>query len=180
MIKMHDNKKVVYNLPSKWLAFIIVYLIILFAAGIFFTIFIIINLQYLSTKNVMTYTLINSLALCLLFCSMKYIRKLYKAGIENRIDTRSTSIIKSLGNILYFVFRPLFSCAFTIMGLLTMLSGILVITVSINYIVNERFLYVASIMSGCIGYSIGTVLDKYQILSERIINNNFNNKENIK
>ena len=44
-----------------------------------------------------------------------------------------------------------------------------IVTGSLNYVLNEKFIYMCMIASSCIGYSIGKMIDKFENVSEKQI-----------
>ena len=61
--------------------------------------------------------------------------------------------------------------------IISLLSGMLVIIGNLDYIINEKFLYLCVILSSYIGYSIGHVLDKFEISSQEKIKGDKDNGE---
>ena len=97
-------------------------------------------------------------------------KRLYKACITDRI-IECYSTFGQLGNIVYFVLRPFYSFVFVITMIFALLSGMFVITGNLDYIINEKFLYLCVILSSFIGYSVGHVLDKFELYSKEKIEN---------
>jgi len=54
-----------------------------------------------------------------------------------------------------------------------MLAGLVFVTTSIYYIVNEKFLYLCAVISSFIGFSVGKVLDGFESLNSKKINKLF-------
>lgn len=125
-------------------------------------------LESLEKSEIIRYTILSSLTISLTTCALQYIRRLYKACIEERIDTIACPI-RSTGNIMYFLSRPLFSLVFSLLFIISVLAGYLVIGGTLDVIINENFLYMCVIISSFIGFSVGKVLDYYKSISENTV-----------
>ena len=101
--------------------------------------------------------------------SIKYIKRLYKACITGRVIEITTKF-GEIGNFIYFLLRPIFALVFTIVMIFTLLSGMFIVTGSLDYIINEKFLYLCAILSSFIGFSTGHMLDKFETIAEKEIN----------
>lgn len=109
-----------------------------------------------------------SLAFSTMLCAVQYTKRLYKACITDRINT-SSDVFVQIGNVAYFISRPFFACAFSIFCVYVLLSGMYIVTGSLDYILNEKFLYLCVVISAIIGFSVGKVMDKFEsICSEKI------------
>lgn len=124
----------------------------------------------LSQTQLLTYTFIASLSVSGMLCSIQYIKRLYKACMTDRVDL-SDDKLKRIGNMMYFLLRPLFSFVFVIVMIFAILSGMFIVTGSLDYILNEKFLYLCVILSSFIGFSIGKLLDKFETMSNEKIEN---------
>ncbi|MDY3275703.1 MAG: hypothetical protein SOX33_07865 [Agathobacter sp.] len=119
-------------------------------------------------SEIMMHTLMASFATCLMTCSMQYIKRLYKAGIYNRIirsDEKNSGRV--IGTFSYFLLRPLFACVFVIIAIVALKGGIIVVLTTDKFMENERFFYVSVVMSACIGFSVGKVIDAFENFAER-------------
>lgn len=68
-----------------------------------------------------------------------------------------------------FVSRPLYAFVFSIISIYCLLSGLFIVTGNVDYIINEKFLYLCAIISSFIGYSVGHVLDRFETISQEQI-----------
>lgn len=123
-----------------------------------------------NNRKLIIETLKTSLSVSGMLCGLQYIQRLYKACIAHRIVGNIT-ISGRMGNIMYFVIRPICSFAFVIVMIFALLSGMYIVTGNLDYVINEKFLYLCVIFSSFIGYSIGRVLDKFGIISNKQIEN---------
>lgn len=168
---MKKSDSLLYQLTIKETIIIFTYYFIILLAGMLISIHIICNIaEDKNNQQLITTTIKASLSVSGIFCSMKYIKRLYKACITNRIICKSTTIGR-LGNIMYFIFRPFYSFAFVIIMIFALLSQMFIVTGSFDNIINERFLYLCIISSSFIGYSIGNLIDKFEDISNKKINN---------
>lgn len=168
---MRKSDSLSFELSKPALITLFIYFSILLLTGIVFSILIMCNLP--TNENVslvIRKTILSSLSVSAMMCSMQYIKRLYKACITDRIIGCS-SPFGQLGNIVYFLLRPIYSFAFVIIMMFSFLSGMFVITGNLDYIINEKFLYLCVILASCIGYSVGDVLDKFEMSSKEKIEN---------
>ena len=168
-VVMREYEKTVYTLSNKAIGFLLFYYTVILIGGLIFTVSIACSLSSEMDKSILLYnTFLNSVSVSSVLCSIQYIRRIYKACITERIDVENHTY-KSIGYVLYFFFRPFFAAAFSIVAVFAMLSGMFVVTSNLDYILNEKFLYICTIVSAFIGYSIGSVVNKFeQIGTDRI------------
>lgn len=167
-MKKFDEKK--YELSFGKVVFLYIFYFLIMTVGITVLAVVLCN-DYANstTKDILAKTIYASLSSSGMLCSIKYIKKLYKACINLRVVTNENSI-RQLGNLAYFIFRPLFSCAFAVIAIAALLSGLFIVTGGLDYIINEKFLFLCIIVSSIIGFSTGTLLEKFESLSEKTIN----------
>ena len=128
------------------------------------------NIPLTDNDAIIIKTIIASLSVSGMLCCLQYIKRLYKACITDRI-IECSSVFGQLGNVIYFILRPFYSFVFVIVMIFAILSGMFVITGNLDYIINEKFLYLSVILSSYIGYSVGHVLDKFEKTSKEKIEN---------
>lgn len=169
---MEKKNEIIYCLSRRMVIFLFFYYSIYLILGGFFSVAIAQTLtQELNTQEILEKSFFISIAVSGMLCSIQYIIKLYKACITERIYLVKEDGLKRLGNNAYFIFRPLFAIAFSIVMVFGMLSGMYAVTGSLDYILNEKFIYLCVIMSGFIGFSIGKVIDKFNNISSEKIKN---------
>ncbi|MDL2236416.1 hypothetical protein LJC56_01075 [Christensenellaceae bacterium OttesenSCG-928-K19] len=175
---MDTEKKLKYLLTEKSIKSIFRYLIVLLLIGICGSIYVFIKINEIQQNDILLYTIIVSISVCLMFCSIKYIRKLYLACIESRIERPEDDMIhRSMGVAIYFYLRPAFAVVFVIIAIFAMLAGLLIVTSSLDYVLNNKFLYLSVIVSSFIGYSIGSVMDRFGDYSQKQVEKTFNQKQ---
>lgn len=176
------QKNLHYTLTKKTFIFLVVYYCILLIAGITFCVYVLSQVTELVSKNLLLWTSLCSIASSATFSSIHYLKIIYKASITERIDSPNGMSLCHAGNVIYFVSRPIFAIAFSIITIFAMVGGLIIITTSLEYIINERFLYLSVAISSIIGFSTGTVLDKFNLISKQQIEKNLfvcnENKEN--
>lgn len=149
-----------------------IYYFLLLVSGGYISIEIAITLTATLTKTqILKDSFYVSISASGMLCSMQYIKRLYKACITGRIDMAEKDIMKQIGNMTYFIFRPFFAFGFSIIMVFAMLSGMFVVTGNLDYILNEKFVYFCMIFASFIGYSIGKLTDKFGDISVEKINN---------
>ena len=168
-----DKKShLIYTLSRKALTCIIIYFTLLLIGGVILSVYTLSNIDTLVNKNLLLWTSVCSVGVSCVFSSIQYLKVLYKACITNRIGDPNNKSYEQIGNIVYFISRPIFASAFTVILIFSMLSGLIVVTSSVYYVINDRFLYLSVITSSIVGFSIGTVLDKFELFSKKQISKN--------
>lgn len=174
---MPDVKKrqsLLYTLNKKSFATLIIFFILLLLGGIAISVYVLAKKDILLDNNMILWVAIASIGGCVSLCSMQYIHVLYKIAIRGQIVAPQKGEYAHIGNILYFVTRPLFAIVFSMFVIFGILGGLIVITSSLTYVINERFLYLSYSLSCFIGFSVGKVLERFTVFSERRV------KESIK
>lgn len=153
------------------LIFLFIYYLVILACGGMLAIRIACCLmQEMNQEQIMKGAFIISIAVSGMLCSIQYIKRLYKACLTGRIKTND-DIVKCIGNITYFIFRPFFAFAFSIVMVFMLLSGMFIVTGNLDYILNRKFVYLCVILSSFLGYSVGSLLDRFEKVSEEKISN---------
>jgi hypothetical protein len=166
-----------YILSKFWLWFIIIYFIAIILSGIIVSIMILSNISNFVLKNILLYTSFVSIAVSAMLCSVQYLRRLYKACLGGGMQlVKSDDEIKQFGYIMYFILRPIYAIVFVLIAVFALLAGIIFV-VPIDYNINERFLYLCVVMASIIGFSIGRILDGFETLSSKHINNIFSSAD---
>ena len=168
-MKKHEGLE--YFLSKNLLIFLFTYYMLILIGGCASTIYIGCSLtEQITQALLLLKTFIISLSVSGMLCSIQYIKRLYKACITGRINTQPDTF-KRIGILAYFISRPFFACVFSVIAIFCLLSGMFIITGSLDYILNKKFLYLCVIISAIIGFSIGKVFDKFEgICMERIEN----------
>jgi len=167
-----------YILSKCWLRFIICYYITLLLIGISVSIIILANITGFVLENIHLYTSIVSIAVSVMLCSVQYLRRLYKACLSGGIQhVKPDDEIKQFGYVMYFILRPVYAIVFVLIAVFALLAGIIIVA-PIDFKINERFLYLCVVMASFIGFSIGRILDRFETLSSKHINNIFHSMEN--
>ena len=166
---MKKSDSLTFELSKPAIIGLFIYYIVVLLSGLCCAIYVMCNLPIEADKTtVIIKTIIASLSVSGMLCCLQYIKRLYKACITNRI-VECSSAFGQIGNIIYFVLRPFYSFVFVVVMLFSILSGMFVITGNLDYIINEKFLYLSVILSSYIGYSVGHVLDKFEATSKEKI-----------
>ena len=161
-----------YDLSKGNVITLFVYYIILIAGGIFGSVVTILQLvqNEMPTKVLLQNTIIASFSVSIMLNGVQYCKRLYKACITERIIL-SEKPFGTLGNLMYFILRPLYALVFTVVMIFALLSGMFIVTGNLDYIINERFLYLCAVLSSFIGFSTGHLLDKFEAISHKKIEN---------
>lgn len=166
---MKKSDTLEYELSKKSVILIFLYFFLLLAGGGITLIVLLLHLFDDNTlKHLIVKTILSSLSASSMLCSTQYIKRLYKACITGRV-IECKSFFRCFGNIIYFLTRPFFAYAFVILMIFSLLSGMFLVTGSLDYIINEKFLYLCVILSSFIGYSIGHIIDKFEIISKETV-----------
>lgn len=168
---MRKSDNLVYNLSKRMLIFLFIYYFIILISGGIFAIIIACNLMgEVEQKQIMKLAFVVSIAVSGMLCSVQYIKRLYKACLTDRIEING-NVLKCIGNVTYFLFRPLFAFAFSIVMVFMLLSGMFVVTGNLDYILNKKFVYLCVVLSSFLGYSIGNLLDRFEKISKEKVAN---------
>lgn len=167
-----DNKPLDYHIPQGWVIFIFVYYFALILGGAIFVLyFLLYGIQgELSQESVREYTFYVSMLSSAMLTGVRYSQKLYKACIDGRVSFESNNKSVIIGNVLYFLLRPIYSVVFTIMFVICLIGGLKFLVGGMDCTINERMVYLSAIVSGIIGFSIGNVLDLFDVFSKEQIN----------
>lgn len=166
---MRKSDTLVFALRKNWIIFLFIYFSLFILIGSIVSIVGVCDLK----SDMDKYTLLRqtfklSVSTSGMLCAVQYIRRLYKACISGRVDINSDTI-QVLGTVAYFVFRPVFTFCFVVILIIGALSGMFIVTGSLDYVLNEKFIYMCMIVSSCIGYSIGKMIDKFEKVSDKQI-----------
>ena len=171
---MQKHEKLEYTLSKKMVISLFVYYLLILVCGCIISIHIGYSLTTpIDQSLLLRKTFIISLSVSGMLCSVQYIKRLYKACITERMDSQPNAY-KKIGNAMYFISRPFFAFVFSVIAVFFMLSGMFIVTGSLDYILNilnEKFLYLCVISSAIIGFSVGKVLDKFESISAERIEN---------
>ena len=127
-------------------------------------------------SDVMFFTIIAAQGAGVGMCCIQYIRKIYKACINNRIDHNINNKLQKFGFFVYFLARPLFASMFILLTISLIKAGVIAVTGLDCYTQNDKFLYICVMIASCIGFSVGRVMDAFEGFSGRKINCYFGDK----
>lgn len=176
MSQKAKSENIRYTLSKKSYITLILYFIIILILGLSGCIIIFAHMESLLQNNLLLWTVICSLCSTCSFSAIHYIKVLYKAAITERIDISNDNSLLKIGNIVYFTTRPIFAIAFSVILVIGLMGGIVILTPSIEFIINERFLYLSVILSSIIGFATGNVLDSYSFFSKERVEKFFESK----
>lgn len=166
---MGRNNKKIYNLSQNSIFFLCTYYLFLIIGGCIMSVIIGINsINYVDEKLILKASFELSISFSAVTSSIKYIRKIYIACITGKINIEN-NIIRSMGNFIYFFFRPLFSMAFSVLLVYALVSGMLGIIGGLEIILSFKFVYLCAVLSAVLGFSIGDVIDKFGDMSREKI-----------
>ncbi len=166
-MEKQKDKNIIYTLSQNWIYFLYVYFTLVIISCLIITILLLSKFcESNEDNNIIKSTLLLSLSTSGMLSGVCYNYKLYKACIEKMIEKEIDSI-QLTGNIAYFILRPLFSMVFSIVGVIGMLGGMFIVTGNLDYILNEKFMYLSIFLSCMIGFSTGDFMDKFRIFSKK-------------
>ncbi|MBS7132442.1 MAG: hypothetical protein KH116_16055 [Clostridium sp.] len=166
------------EITSKGITFLLFYFPLLLTLSIITTVYIIIqnNGIILNTSttgsnkifyNQITLSLIGSISTNLMACSIFYIRKIYKILLSSNFVIQNDSSLKTLGTILYFAIRPIFSISFTLLLIIGLKAGLINIFQN-NNTISSSFTDICMFVSFFIGFSSGKFLESIEKKSHSI------------
>lgn len=166
-----EKPELKYHIPKNWLIFLYVYYFILVIIGVIF----ILDILWYKMKPDITpilikkYTFIVSMLSSAMMAGVCYSRKLYKACIDGNLQYQNDNSAVIIGNIVYFFLRPIYAVVFTVVFVICIIAGFLFIMNGVDFVINERMVYFAAVTSSFIGYSVGNVLDMFELHSSEKI-----------
>ena len=169
MNKKKSNQ--IYVLSSKKIILLTVYYVVVVLASLTTLLWIMAISSKIASERILFCTGVSSIAAASMLCCVQYLKRLYKACIDLRINEPETaSDLRQLGSVLYFMLRPLYAAVFAVLAIFALLAGVIMVT-AVDFELNSRFLYLCVIVSGIIGFSVGQVLDAFGSISEMRIKN---------
>lgn len=160
-----------YKLSKKLINFLFLYYGALLIACIILSIRIFIALfDGINDNCILHLSFISSIISAIMMCSVNYIRKLYKNLIAGNVSIEEKDTAVLIGCFAYFFFRPFFAIALVIIVIVAILSGAFMVIGSLDYIINQKFLFLCYVIAGFVGYSTGITLDKFERISKENIN----------
>jgi hypothetical protein len=160
-----------YTLSQRWLYIIVGYYLTILLCGIVVSIVIIANISGFVSDNVLLYTTFASIAVAVMLCSVQYLKRIYKACLNNRmLPLKPDETIKQFGNIMYFILRPIYAIIFVLIFEFVLLSGVIIV-VPVDFKINERFFYLCIVIASFIGFSIGRILDRFEAFTSKQVDN---------
>ena len=175
-----ENNYFKSEITSKGILFLLFYFPTLLIVSIIFTIIInlvnngIISSQYITISNQIPLAIFGSISINLMGCSIFYIRKIYKILLSSSFTVQSKGSLKTLGTILYFIMRPVFSICFTLLLIIGLKAGLINIFQN-NNTINSSFTDLCMFISFFIGFSSGKFLESIEKKSENIAESLLNN-----
>ncbi|WP_026473213.1 hypothetical protein [Alkaliflexus imshenetskii] len=145
------------NLTDKWSVGIFIYYSLLFLASLGLLI-----CYFSSSIQQETDVYLYSSLAGLLGASIFYIRKLYKDCFMDNKVSQEDNKLKRIATVIYFVSRPFFAVAFSIMIIIGIKAGFIIISTSENAINMENFIYVSVFLSFIGGFRVGKVINKFE------------------
>ena len=161
-----ENNELKYYMSKGWVRGLFIYYLLLIIIGIAFMLKAFLSLNESENDYVISTFLVSILS-SMTFSSIYYSKKMYKACIDGRLLFENDNKAILLGNSMYFFLRPIFSVAFSVMFVICILGGAFFLMNGLDYVINDRMVYLSAIVSSAIGYSIGNVLDKFGTLSKK-------------
>lgn len=160
---IHSNNKT-YALSRKTLGFLFVYYSVLIVAGIIIASYILAEVAGTRETYLIPRIVIISLSMSSMFSAIRYAKVLYTACIRGYICDKK-DYNEYVGNLVYFLHRPIYAMALSILSTAAFMGGFVSITGNLDFFINERFVYLMAITSAIIGFSGGNILDKFNDIS---------------
>jgi amino acid permease len=145
------------NISNNWTIGIFIYYSTLFLTSLILLICYF-SKSELNDKDVYFYSSLSGLLGSTIF----YTRKLYKdCFTENKISQEKDNL-KRIATTVYFITRPFFAAAFSIMIIIGLKSGFIIISTSKNEINMDNFIFVSVFLSFIGGFRVGKVINKFE------------------
>lgn len=171
------NSDTQYKLSIRKTRFLSSYFIILFFVGMtgLITSLLYESVNFLHTSSITEIAIIGGLSSALIGNTISYIRKLYKFCINNRFELPNgeREIFNQLGISLYFLARPLFASAFSLLIHIILKSGVNFITIE-EVRLDTDFIYLNMLLSFICGFATGDFITFIELKAKQIINHKIN------
>lgn len=174
---MSDRKDPWMVLSNKQLVFFLVYDILFLVISTGLLIHGIIYV-YSNEINIFTNAIINSIYSSLMGSTIYYIRKIYKASIQEKINQPNESNKnRQIGTFIYFMVRPIFSVCFGLVIIVGINAGLLAISVE-SQSFNANYIFICCFITFYTGFSSGKFIKYLEMKSTIFIKNIFGEKGN--
>lgn len=168
-----DTKPKPY-LTKCWTTILLFYYSILLISSILLTIWLL-GCKFDYSATIFSDALFGSLAMATVGSTIFYLRKLYKSSINNFYYTQSdipSNYLILIGSIFYFVFRPIFAIAFSIIVILGIKSGFLIIAKE-GQEAGNGLIFISMFFSFFVGFLAGSFIKKLEEYGDKIISKVF-------
>ena len=169
--------KMIYKLSKTKLWIIFVYFVLLFFLGVVSTILALSfeSCNLLEKTSITAIAILGGFGSAMLGNTTYYIRKLYKACIQNVVEkpTNENEEVNELGNFFYFITRPLFAIGFSLLIHISLKSSVNFITVR-EAILDNGFIYLNMLLSFIGGFATGNMITFIEEKSKKIIKEKMN------
>jgi len=177
VLSMEQRREYKYILSNRLFVCLCIYYGILLLLGMFGVIKVILLVDF--RVGVISNTLWGSFSAAVMCSAIEYLRRLYKAKINNNVLYNNADCEdkgKSAGYAMYFFLRPIISCVLVLALILALSSGIFIFTAPLDVVINNRFLYFCVLLSCVIGLLTGRVIDKIIGLTNKALDGLFRDK----
>lgn len=151
------------------------YYTLLLLIGLAVTVTVILYESLLNKLNISEISILGGIGTALLGSSIFYLRKLYKASINNLmsdpIDNNDRK--RQLGVLFYYYLRPLFAIIFSILFHLSLKGSVAIISIS-EVILDSGMIYLTLIVSFFLGFAAGDMITKIEIYSKSVVDKTMN------
>lgn len=156
-----DKDRKLY-ITKAWVVIIFIYYVAVFALGSYVSFEILLSSENPDVK-ILSNAIIGSVAIALTASSIAYIRKLYKLcfSYSSEQEEEDQLFLKRLGTIVYFITRPIFALAFSLLVVAT-LKVTLIVSSSDGKELNSGFIYICMITSFYVGFLSGDFIKKLE------------------
>lgn len=177
MKKQKTNEKRIkdwYKLTNNQFWFLIALFVLLLIAGLFITYKVLLYETLYKTTPLTKIAIWGGIGTSLIGSTVFYLRKLYKAAINNRFQNPkdNTERIRSFGVFMYYFLRPIFAVCFAFLIHISIKSSVAIITVE-EPILDKGFIYLILFVSFFAGFGAGDILTILESKTTGILNKNF-------
>jgi len=159
-----------YKLSGKQFWFLCIYFVSLFTVAIVITYQVLLYENLFSDISISEIGIWGGIGSALIGCTVFYLRKLYKAAINDRFKhpANRTESIRSYGVFLYYFLRPFFAVAFSFFIHISLKAGVSIITVE-EPILDKGFIYLILFLSFFAGFGAGDMLTMLEKRTKNVI-----------
>lgn len=168
MLQNSKTERTLY-IGSFSITLIFLYYLTVFLAGIYMAL---VGIGFVPSQfDLFAKAVVGSVGMALNGSAIYYVRKLYKLCFsDSAIVTKGPegTYLRKLGSIVYFVARPLFAVGFSILVVISLQTGVTVVSSQTPQL-TDNYVFVSMFFSFFIGFLTGRFVNNLELVGESIV-----------